>query len=166
VIAPEKHAKLGTPIQYANWGMSPAELEASGGSHIVKASISQTFPNDRPLNGRRGSVLDVNADEVFSSSSNLIEGISFLAYYYFDARGLFLIALVPPSIDEGIKTERLLEAKYGSPEREQRMGREEGASGCIIRRRWRTDSNLITFFNQCGDHFEVRYQPIPAKGGL
>jgi hypothetical protein len=165
VIAPEKHAKLGTPIQYANWGMSPAELEASGGSHIVKASISQTFPNDRPLNGRRGSVLDVNADEVFSSS-NLIEGISFLAYYYFDARGLFLIALVPPSIDEGIKTERLLEAKYGSPEREQRMGREEGASGCIIRRRWRTDSNLITFFNQCGDHFEVRYQPIPAKGGL
>jgi hypothetical protein len=123
VIAPEKHAKLGTPIQYANWGMSPAELEASGGSHIVKASISQTFPNDRPLNGRRGSVLDVNADEVFSSSSNLIEGISFLAYYYFDARGLFLIALVPPSIDEGIKTERLLEAKYGSPEREQRMGR-------------------------------------------
>jgi len=146
--------------------MSPAELEASGGSHIVKASISQTFPNDRPLNGRRGSVLDVNADEVFSSSSNLIEGISFLAYYYFDARGLFLIALVPPSIDEGIKTERLLEAKYGSPEREQRMGREEGASGCIIRRRWRTDSNLITFFNQCGDHFEVRYQPIPAKGGL
>ena len=57
------------------------------------------------------------------ATSNLIEGISFLAYYYFDARGLFLIALVPPSIDEGIKTERLLEAKYGSPEREQRMGR-------------------------------------------
>jgi len=66
-IEPER-VKLGTPIQYANWGMSPAELEASGGSHIVKASISQTFPNDRPLNGRRGSVLDVNADEVFSSS--------------------------------------------------------------------------------------------------
>jgi hypothetical protein len=145
--------------------MSSAELVASGGSQIVKTSIAQTFSNDRPLNGRRGSVLDVNADEVYSSR-NLIEGISFLAYYYFDARGLVLIALVPPSIDDGIKAGKLLEAKYGSPEREQRMGREEGAPGCIIRRRWRTDSNLITFFNQCGDHFEVRYQPIPPKAGL
>jgi hypothetical protein len=36
--------------------------------------IAQTFPKDRPLNGRRGSVLDVNADEVFSYGNLIRKG--------------------------------------------------------------------------------------------
>jgi hypothetical protein len=48
------------------------------------------------------------------------------------------------------------------------MGLNENYSGCIARRRWRApgDGNLVTFFNLCGTRFEVRYEPMPAKGGL
>lgn len=154
--------------QNTRWGMSQAELErffAKGG--ITRVSPDQLFPTDTRKSGSRGTALDVAADTTLMSSVEL-DGIGYQGIYYFRADRLFQVALVPLTIDDGNKTERRLEGIYGAPEVSEMTGREIGSRGCILRKQWRSrqDGNLISFFNKCGTRFEVRYEPIPAKGGL
>jgi hypothetical protein len=75
----------------------------------------------------------VDADLVLTSGFSA-EGMTYSALYYFNATGLFLIALIPKSIDDGFKTSKLLDATYGAPDREERMGLNENYSGCIAPR--------------------------------
>ena len=153
--------------QYTKWRMSPEELLALGSGNIVKASARESAPNVTEHNGKRGTTMAVDADLVLMSGFSA-EGMKYNALYYFNATGLFLVALIPQSIDDGFKTSKLLDATYGASDREELMGLNENYSGCIARRRWRVprDGNLVTFFNLCGTRFEVRYEPLPAKGGL
>jgi hypothetical protein len=159
-------AKSSTLFQYTKWGMSPEELLAFGKGNIVKASPREASPNVTEFQGKRGTTMAVDADLVLTSGFSA-EGMTYNALYYFNASGLFLIAPIPKSIDDGFKTSKLLDATYGASDREERMGLNENYSGCIARRRWRVprDGNLVTFFNLCGTRFEVRYEPIP-RGGL
>jgi hypothetical protein len=145
--------------QFTQWGMSPEELVKLGQGNIV-ASRGGNTPN------AGGTTMAVDADRVLASSYN-VEGVKYQALYYFKADRLFLVALIPNSVEDGFKTSKLLDASYGAPDREERMGINENYSGCIVRRRWRApkDGNLVSFFNLCGTRFEVRYEPIP-RGGL
>lgn len=152
--------------QYTKWGMSPNELEEMG--NVTRTSPDKLFRQDpRTGGGSRGTALDVNA-EILLESGYSVEGITYHVVYYFNSNRLFLVTLVPRSVDDGIKTGRLLESIYGAPEGAELSGRDAGTTGCILRRRWRSpqEGNLITFFNKCGSRFELRYEPIPAKGGL
>jgi hypothetical protein len=153
--------------QYTKWGMSPEQLLAIGNGNIGKASPRESSPNVTEFQGKRGTTMAVNADLVMISGFSA-EGMTYNALYYFSATGLFLVALIPQSIDDGFKTSKLLDATYGTSDREERMGLNENYSGCIARRRWRAprDGNLVTFFNLCGTRFGVRYEPLPTKGGL
>ena len=76
------------------------------------------------------------------------DGIYYEAIYYFNSGQLFLVTLVPQSVDDGIKTERLLEGIYGAPETAQLTGRDVDSTGCIPRKQWRStrEGNLINFF--------------------
>jgi hypothetical protein len=154
--------------QYTKWGMSPEELMAAGSRNIVRASPGESSPNVTEFKGKRGTTMAINADVVLISRFSA-EGMTYNALYYFNTKGLFLVALIPQSVDDGFKTSKLLDATYGASDREERLGmNEDYVGGCIARRRWRAprDGNLVTFFNLCGTRFEVRYEPIPAKGGL
>src|SRR5947209_1916232 len=109
--------------------------------------------------------MTLNAELAFGSGL-LIEGISYKAFYYFNATGLFLVALIP-SAEDGFRTSKLLDATYGAADREERLGLDEDyVEGCVVKRRWRApqDGNLVTFINLCGARFELRYEPIPTKG--
>ena len=154
--------------QYTKWGMTPEELLALGNGKIVKASPGEASPNLTEYKGHRGTMMALNAESVLGSGL-LIEGISYKAFYYFNATGLFLVALIP-SAEYGFRTSKLLDATYGAADREERLGMDDAddVGGCIVRRRWRApqDGNLVTFFNLCGARFELRYEAIPAKSGL
>jgi hypothetical protein len=152
--------------QYTKWGMSAAELEAFGQGNIVKASASSINPYNQGRSA--GTTMAIDAADVVLTSGFKNEGITYDVLYYFSARGLFLVALIPKSVEDGLKTGKILDATYGAPDREERMGINENYTGCIVRRRWRAqrDGNLVTLFNLCGTRFELRYEPIPAKGGL
>jgi hypothetical protein len=155
--------------QYTKWGMSPEDLMSLGKGNIVRASQRESSPNNEDVPGRgRGTTMAIKADLVLRSAF-IAEGMTYNALFYFNTKGLFVVALIPQSKEDGLKTSKLLNDTYGAPEGEERLGRDEGyVGGCIVRRRWRSrpDGNLITFFNLCGDRFEVRYEPIPTKGGL
>jgi len=155
--------KSGTLFQYTNWGMSPAELERIGAGNITRTSPDRLFPEDYRKDGSRGTALDVNAEVLLESGYNT-DGIFYDAIYYFNSNRLFLVTLVPHSIEDGIKTGRLLDGIYGAPEAAELSGRDVGSTGCILRTRWRSprEGKLITFFNKCGTRFEVRYEPIPS----
>ncbi|MGY4505256.1 hypothetical protein ACVWYH_009213 [Bradyrhizobium sp. GM24.11] len=146
--------------QFTRWGMSPGELVQLGQGNI-RPSRGESTPNGG------GTTMAVDADLALASAYNA-EGVKYQALYYFKADRLILVALIPQSVEDGFKTGKLLDATYGAPDREESMGRDENHSGCIVRRRWRaqSDGNLVTFFNLCGTRFEVRYESIPAKGGL
>jgi hypothetical protein len=78
----------------------------------------------------------VDADIALISRYNT-EGRTYHVLYYFNANGLFLVALVPKSIEDGFKTSKLLDAKDGAADREEHLGRNEDyVGGCIVRRRW------------------------------
>ncbi|MCW2201349.1 hypothetical protein M2227_003439 [Bradyrhizobium elkanii] len=147
--------------------MTQAELKGTAKSNFSRVSPDELFPTDTRKGGSRGTALDVAADAILMSGEK-IGGIDYQAIYYFRADRLFQVALVPLSIDDGNRTERLLEGIYGAPELVEATGRDVGSRGCIVRKQWRSrqDGNLVTFFNKCGSRFEVRYEPIPAKGGL
>ena len=80
--------------QYTKWGMSPEELLALGNGKIVTASPGEAAPNVTEYKGHRGTTMTLNAESAFGSGL-LIEGISYKAFSYFDATGLFLVALIP-----------------------------------------------------------------------
>ncbi len=151
---------LATPAsadwQYTKWGMSVAALTSMG-------NVSRTVPPHQT----GGNTLDVRADVVMTSGVTL-GSVFYTVYYYFRSDRLAMVALTPKNEQDGIDIGKLLETKYGPPEREQRMGQNEGWPGCVIRRRWRSerDGNLITFLNRCGSHFEVRYEPLNVNSGL
>jgi hypothetical protein len=144
--------------QYTKWGMTESQLSA-----VTKGSVIRTVPPHQT----GGNTLDVKADVVMTSGVNL-GSMYYTVHYYFRSDRLAMVALTPKTEQEGVETGRLLETKYGPPEREQRMGKNEGWPGCIIRRRWRSekDGNLITFLDRCGTQSEVRYEPLNVNTGL
>jgi hypothetical protein len=152
--------------QTTRWGMSPTELEARGKGNIVKASPNEINPYNQGRSA--GTTMAIDPANIVLTSAYNAEGITYDALYYFNSRGLFLVALISKSVEDGLKTSKLLDAAYGAPDREDKMGINEAYTGCIVRRRWSAprDGNLVTFFNLCGTRFEVRYEPLPAKGGL
>jgi hypothetical protein len=150
--------------------MSPADLIAKGGGNIRQASPSESFPHNEIHQGRRGTTLAVDSDVVLISGFEN-EGINYNALYYFKADRLIMVALVPPTVEQGFQTSKLLDLSYGTPISEDRMGRDENYTGggtCIVRRRWKAarDGNLVTFFNMCGTRFQLRYEPLPGRSGL
>jgi hypothetical protein len=97
----KRSAKSGTPIEYAKWGMSAAELEQIGAGTITRISPDSLFPDDHRIGGSRGTTLDVKA-EVLLKSSYATNGIFYDAIYYFNSIQLFNATLVPRSIEDGI----------------------------------------------------------------
>jgi hypothetical protein len=98
--------------QYTKWGMSAAELEAFGQGNIVKASASSINPYNQGRSA--GTTMAIDAADVVLTSGFKNEGITYDVLYYFSARGLFLVALIPKSVEDGLKTGKILDATYGA----------------------------------------------------
>jgi|tagenome__1003787_1003787.scaffolds.fasta_scaffold20977496_4 hypothetical protein len=117
-------------------------MRALGNGKIVKASPGEASPNATEYKGHRGTTLALNAESALGSGL-LIEGISYKAFYYFNATGLFLVELIPRA-EDGFRTSKLLDATYGAADREERLGLDEDyVEGCIVRRRWRAPQDSV-----------------------